>query len=420
MDRDAVLPPPPFDVVPPVRWETARQVGLAGAGLAGLAAALGLVATLVPDGGPWVLSTARLVLVFLGAVTAGLAVSFRPDRTETWAIGATTAALAIGGTPAHWDSFRMLFVILTGIGVARLVLTVLPPGWRVGAVSAVIVFHFAGIFLATVSPSPTPWLVEQVYHRVYSQYLQFIYMRNAYHFYSPEPGPASLLACLLETRLDGETETTADGRVRQKYAKKWIVLPKRPADIRDPLGLTYYRRLSLTDQVSRGVPDLMNAATFEKSEIQNRRGQSGFPYSPNELPVFQYRLPTPEVSRFLLPSYAEHLILENTADAATAARTTLRIYRLEHKTLGVQEFTGVGNPGRKPTDPYHPTTYRPYFLGEFDALGRLVDPKAEMLYWLVPVIARQPGATATGDAGKDYDDHMSVHAGFPFDWRQLR
>lgn len=422
MDRDAPPPAaPPPGVVPPVAAETARATGLAGVGLVAAAAGVGLAAAVLPEGGPGVLGTVRLVLVFAGAVTAGVGVSLRADRWQSWAVGAAAAGLAYFGTPAHWDSFRLLFAVLAAVAAGRAVLALLPAVWRRGVISAVIVFHFGGIFLATVSPPPTPWFVEQVYHRVYGEYLQFVYLRNAYHFYSPEPGPASVLCALIQTELPGETETDAAGLVKQKYKKEWVVLPRRPADVRDPLGVTYYRRLSLTDQISRGMPDT-NTATFEKSEVQLRRNQAAvqYPSNPNEPGYLQYRLPTPEVSRFLLPSYAQHLIIDRTPGEDAAGRTTVKIYRMEHRTLGVGEFTGVGTPDGRPVDPYAPTTYRPYFLGEFDAHGTLVDPKDAMLYWLLPIIPRPPGGAAGGEPAKPFDDYMSKHAGYEFDWRQLR
>ncbi|HEX4610248.1 MAG TPA: hypothetical protein VH092_18800 [Urbifossiella sp.] len=426
MDRDAAAPS--FEVVPPVCWKLARGTVAAGGGLIALAAALGLV-----DPEPGVVSTVRLFLVFAGAVTAGVGVSFRPERWEAWGLAAAAAAVAVAGVPAHWDSFRLLFGVLTGVALFRLAVTAAPPPWRLRLVSALILFHFSGIFAATTSPPPTPWFVEQVYQRVYNQSLQFIYMRNAYHFYSPEPGPASLLACLLKTEVG--TETTADGQVRKKYDTRWIVLPKRPADVRDPLGLSYFRRLSITDQISRGMPEASSAATFEKTDIRARRyrltlpgNDPYFPFHPLEPEPLQYRLPTPEVARFLLPSYAQYLMLEHTPDAAAAARSTLKMYRLEHRTLGVEAFAGV-IPGSRPADPYHPWTYRPYYLGEFRFTSEdpanprkprveLADPQADMLYWLVPVLPA--GGPATGPDKKDYVDYMSVHAGHAFDWSQLR
>ena len=114
-------------------------------------------------------------------------------------------------------------------------------------------------------------------------------------------------------------------------------------------------------------------------------------------------------------------------------KTTVKVYRLEHQTLDVGEFTGVTQPEGKPIDPYHPATYRPYFLGEFgwkpdpDHPGvprvELLNPQEPMLYWLVPVIPR-PEGSPPGPDGKDYIDFLSQHAGVPpgqeFPWGQLR
>jgi hypothetical protein len=37
-------------------------------------------------------------------------------------------------------------------------------------------------------------------------------------------------------------------------------------------------------------------------------------------------------------------------------------------------------------DPYLPTRYLPYFQGEFDPEGNLLDPKDPFLYWYVPMV----------------------------------
>src|SRR5437870_5434907 len=128
MERDAPTSLSPADVVPPIAWETTRSVAVAGLALTAVAALLGLVAAALGNP-PWVLNTVRLVLVFAGAVTAGVAISFRADLWQTWALGALTAQIASFGTPGHWDSFRLLFDVLTVVAAARAVLVVLPAGW---------------------------------------------------------------------------------------------------------------------------------------------------------------------------------------------------------------------------------------------------------------------------------------------------
>jgi hypothetical protein len=387
-----------------------------------------------------------LLLVFAGAVTAGVAVSLRPDRWQSWCLGAAAAALAVPGVPDSWDSFKLLFAVLTLAALTGAVLAHVRRGVRHAVVSAMILFHFGGIFMAVTSPPPSPWLTEQLFTRVYNPYLQFMYLRNAYHFYSPEPGPASLLCFVLTTYdlkdkvgadgkpvLDGNgapvKETLADvmaldpdARRKRVVRTEWVILPRRPADVRDPLGLTYYRRLSLTEQVARVYPGLLSTTEqLEKSQVWQRRSsvRTDFPLHPAEQPVYQYRVPNPDIARVLLPSYTSHVVLHYGKDA-DLDRTTVKMYRFEHRTLDVGTFTGKTTPDKKPLNPYHPSTYRPYYLGEYDVYGTLLDPQEPMLYWLVPVI-QKPGGPAPGDPDpRDYIDTLSFHAGAEFDWRLLR
>jgi len=397
-----------------------------GLGLVAVSALLGLVATTIGDSAPWPIHTARLFLVLIGSITVGAAVSIRPDLSQIWAVAAATALLGLVGIPAHWDSFRLLFVALSAVAITWTLVLLAPAKYRLPALSALILFHFTGIFLATTSPPTTPWVTEQAFVRVWNPYLQLVYLRNAYHFYSPEPGPASVLVFFLKT------ETGTDPATGQKqYQTQWVVLPKRPADIKDPLGLSYYRRLSLTEQVARAYPALESGAdTFEKNELLVRRQNTMIPLHPNVPQSRQYRLPQPEVARYVLPSYASHVILEYTPDAKTAAKTTVKVYRLEHQTLPVERFV-------KGAAPYHPQWYLPFFLGEFDAHGNLVDPQEPLLYWLLPVFERTP---PPGHPNKKlYIDYLSLHAlewytpdgierviaedeknGKVFNWSQLR
>jgi hypothetical protein len=402
----------------------------------GVAALLGIAATAMGQV-PSAISTARIFLVLIGAITVGAAISMRYELWWAWAIGAAGALLAWGGLPSHWDSYRFLCLALFGVTLSGLALCLLPPVWRFGAATAVLVFHFTGIFLATTAPPtdplPAPWITVQAFGRVFNPYLQFIYLRNAYHFYSPNPGPASVLAFLLKTETGTDPATGA-----KQYRTEWVVIPKRPDDVRDPLGLSYYRRLSLTEQLARGVPGPLVPDQFEKREMKVRRAskQGIIPFHPTELPEeSQYKLPNPDVSRYLIPSYASHVIMQHAPNTETAAKTTVKVYRLEHRTMSPEEFaTRLAN-GKYP-DPYHPGTYRPFFLGEYDARGTLVNPQEELLYWMLPIIPRAPVPNDPADPfQKPYFDFMSVHAlemspndvlsadeskGRVFNWSQLR
>jgi hypothetical protein len=416
-DRDTADITP---VVPP--WPLGWVVRLAAMGLLlnGGAAVLGLVGYL---GGTEWLDGVRVLLVLVGCVAMGLGLSWRAELWWVWGLAALTAVLGIVGLPATWDSYQLVLGVAAAVAVGGMLLLLVPPLWRLGVLSLYLLFHFGGIFLATTSPHthnyPAPMVTIQLYTRIYHPYLQFIYMRNAYHFYSPEPGPASVLAFLLRTdtgqRVQAVDPHTGHPYERRVYEQRWIVMPRRPDDIRDPLGLSYYRRLSLTEQLARGSPGVIVPEIFEKSEVQARRLSrlSLIPLHPTEPIGLQYRLPNSDVIRYLLPSYASHVILHHTPDAQTAARTTVKIYRLEHRTLRVEIFASRQADGSYPS-PFHPTTYLPFFMGEYDVHGELVHPQDELLNWLVPVLPREPRPNDPDDPHrKTYWDYMSVHA---LDW----
>ncbi len=470
MDRDAATASLSYDpaalaeVAPPYEWAFVRKVGIVGLGLLAAAAALALVATAMNAGPDWFGNYARLTLVLVGSITVAATVSMRPEQWQTWAIGTAGAALAIFGTPAHWDSFRLLFSVITGVALLGAVFLAAPAKYRLPALSVVLLFHFSGIFLATTTPPSTPWVTEQAYIRVFNPYLQFLYLRNAYHFYSPQPGPSSLLAFLLTTYEphakvgpDGKPvldeagrpvmESMADIRAldppeRAKRIQKtqWIVLPRRPADVKDPLGLSYYRYLALTEQVARATPAL-RSNSFEAREMRQRRElvSLAIPPHPTDPLDIQYQLLQPEVARYVVPSYASHAVIDYTPSKDVASRTTVKVYRIQHNTLAIEEFYNWRKDGAS-TSPYHPTTYRPYFLGEFDARGNMVNPQDPMLYWLVPILPR-PGGHTSDPTKRDFLDYLSFHALGPeglgasttvddlgdpkfkdrvFDWNQLR
>jgi hypothetical protein len=195
--------------------------------------------------------------------------------------------------------------------------------------------------------------------------------------------------------------------------------------VKDPLGVSYYRRLALTELVSGTIPDYMTPASFEKSDAYKRRLDvanglvTGYPKipipSPPEAdpPFTQYRVPQTDKSRYLLPSYARHMLTESTKPGWKAVR--VKIYRLEHRIRPPQDYDAKSTGTGQALDPYHPTTYKPFFLGEFDRDGTLLDPQDPMLYWLVPIVSKTP---TPGTDDKNYTDYMSKHAGYVYEWRR--
>jgi hypothetical protein len=417
--------PPPAELLPPPDPAEVLRLGLVGLAAAVAATAAGLVADLMLDSGPPVLGTIRLFLVLFAAVAAGGAVARRPGLWKAWAIFAGVALLAaVIAVPPHWDSGRLLARCVAGVAVLGTALAALPTVPRLAALSALTLFHFGGILTATTWPDPAPWLTVQVANRVYMPYLTTIYMRNAYHFYSPEPGPASLLMILVRYELDEADPATG----KKKVVREWVTLPDRAAHMKDPLGLSYYRRLSLTEGVSRAIAELYTPDSFSKLDAWRNRTQAalvGFqratddgktelvriPIAPDAVEPTrgQYRVPYPEVSRYLLPSYAQHVAAELSAPGRVV--TGVKMYRLEHRIVQPPAFVAG-------MDPFDPVTYRPFYLGEYAPDGALVNPKDPLLYWLVPIVPKPGGPSPTDPDRKHYDDYLSLHAGYQINWRR--
>jgi hypothetical protein len=438
--ESATAPVPRTDeLIPPPDPQAAYRVALAGLGLSAAAALLGVASAViwgdtpavwdgVPSSAeaiPTALHTARLVLVGLGALLAGSAISMRPGLWRLWLLATGTGILAaVIGLPDHWDSARLLARVLTALAMAGAALAALKPVYRYSVVSLAVLFHFGGILTATTWPQPTPWITEQLAGRVYQPYLTFVYMRNAYHFYSPEPGPASQLFVLV--KYEGTDPATG------KPPAEWEILPRRDQHMKDPLGLTYYRRLSITEAVAGTIPDLFSAQTFEKLDAKQRRvkmayglaGKDAIPLAPQELePQFQqYRVPRQDITRYLLPSYARHICIESSA--ATGRRVvSVKFYRAEHRITPIAEFIDRPTPGGgviPGKDPYYPDGYRVYYLGEYTPDGTLVNPQDEMLYWLVPIYRREGGPSPTDPDHQGYYDFLTKHAGYKFEWERMR
>jgi hypothetical protein len=404
-DLEKILPPPAEALV----YKTA---------IAGVAACfLAMVLGLIQDAGPGIVSTFRLLLVAGGCLAAGSALSMRPALPFAWCLAAIAFLLAYPGLPSHWDSARYVAIVGTGVCLGGTLLSACPATVRYWILTLLALVHYVGIFCATTWPDPAPWATHQIGTRIYLPYLKFMYLQNAYHFYSPEPGPASHIFALVKyDKIDPKTG---------KPEAQWITLPNRDEHMKDPLGLGYYRRLSITEQVSQSMPPMI--VTFEANEITQRRQRADgllggipnyprIPLAPAEFePVqAQYRPPRPDISRYLLPSYANHILRSETTPERKAV--SVKIYRLEHRVT--QPWALV----LTETNPHHPTTFRPYYLGEFEmnAEGKIdfIDSQDPLLYWLVPILPKPP--SPTDPEQKQYIDYMSIHAGYVYDWRMWK
>jgi hypothetical protein len=311
----------------------------------------------------------RVFLTFGGALAIGIACYLRPGHAKLYALACGAAILSRLGFPSSWDSAALLSgmaAIVAGIGA---LITVMPMHYRKVTASVLMLLHFGVILAAVTSPMYPPWTTNAIGSVLFRPYMQATYLTNAYHFYSPEPGPASQMwFCVTYAK---------DEKGNSQVA--WMKFPRRPNDMFDPLALSYYRRLSLTMRVEdfqpAAVTDDMKRARYLRSQ-----GNNGIPVDPERLPLEnQYILPSDNVREFIVPSYVRHLAnLKEMQHPDGLPIETIRVYRVIHRILSPQLLQQYG--------PFDPATYQPFYLGEFDTQGKLIDPSDPLLYWEIPII----------------------------------
>jgi hypothetical protein len=352
-----------------------------------------------------------LRLLFLGAgiLLAGIAVARRlqtaswelEERVESAGVLGTSffvVLLAYLSTDAQWDSALLFLQALLIVTLAGSFIVLLPRmGRRIAAV-AFVLFHFCGILSAVTSVPPPrsdapPWISTFLWSYFYRHYLFFTYFTNAYHFYSPDPGPATLVWFHIEYE---------DGSVR------WKKIPNRDES---PVGLYHQRMLAAAESTMNNMngPPLINQEqirTYEQKlkrpyellpgiphdtwdEIVRRRRaaaelfkfvdpQDGRPaplYPVFELPGQSSEYAEPlEFSRRLIASFARHV-----AHSEPRPVKTVRVYRVVHTLMTPRELY-------EGKDPLEPTRFVPFYMGKYDPDGKLLDPQEPFLYWHVPII----------------------------------
>lgn len=344
------------------------------AGLAGIAAAaaIGLVSgdALFADAASagkrsLTLDVLRLLLTATGAFAVGVSVSCVPRDPRLLGIAAISCFAGYFAFPPQWDSGRMVAIFGTAVAAIAALLMWLPQRWRRLGVSALVLLHFGGILTAVTGPGAQPWLSAQVSVRLYRPYLQFIYMTNAYHFYSPEPGPAHLMWFCIYYE-NGDT--------------RWVKIPRRPDDITDPLALSYYRRLSLSEQLHappalRSIPDEVMRGRLLRSQ-----GQNGIPTHP-EIPIVDQFRPLPELLRdHLAPGFVRHLANQKAYQHDDPIPIkSIRMYYVEHRIINPENLqAGIGF--------YDDVTYSAFYFGNFTKDGELLDANDPLLFWLMPIV----------------------------------
>jgi len=396
---------------PPAEWPVVKPLHLVIIGLS--AAVVALVLALLP--GVWI--PLRVLILAAGILAAGVAVALQPREPLVLAGAALVALLSAWGMDGSqiqfwvrglpqvapgsddypdWDGARLVMYLLTTLALVALFLIQLPlilgkafrlwqntftsqrpadleaaeeRGRTVGWVAAralvclLAVLHFVGIgcaVLAVPAPNATSaWLPSHLWVR-YQPYLQFIYLNNAYKFYSPEPGPPTLIWFHVEYD---------DGSAR------WVYLPTREDDSKDPLAVEFTRRLSLGNaadqvQVGFGIPEMVR---------QRRLVATDFPKHP-EMPLeMQYRMPNDTSQRYIA-EFARHVAMSYPHNNPDVPVTGVKVYLVIHNMLLPPQMASNLSPTEK-------WTYRPYFMGEFTKEGVLIDPDDPMLYWLIPRFA---------------------------------
>ena len=367
-----------FADVPP--WRKHWPVLLTGMGVTAAAVPLSFAP-------PWL----RLLLVGSGLILAGQAIILRlrqareevEERVESAAViglAGVTAVIGQWGLDKAWDSATMVLWALTIAAAIGVALVLMNLQFRRIAISLLAVFHFGGVLTTvTMLPPPgpgsnsPPFLATQAWVYVYRHYLDFLFMKNAYHFYSPEPGPPTLFWFKLNYEV-----TDAEGN--KKLKSDWYKMPNREDS---PVNLHYQRLLSITESCnSVTVPapqPLMDNAKQRRDKLGEIAPQFKIPYNPFQSMAMQYQPPTgwsevmiAAVARRIGRQYA-HL-----AGDPSAKLVSIKFYRVRHDIMTQASMADNFSPLDK-------SLYHPVFEGEFFPDGTLVNPQDPYLYWEIPI-----------------------------------
>jgi hypothetical protein len=319
-----------------------------------------------------------VVLLLASLLTAGSAVWWRlgrrheddlDERSKSAVLMISvslTVLLAAQGMPSgptdDWDSLRTATMVLWCIASFSIPVLLLPSIGRRIVASLVILFHFGGIITATTAVTlpnnaQLPYIPTLLWNHVYRPYLTFMYLNNAYHFYSPEPGPPTLVWFLV--KFDDNTHKWIKIVQREDYATRQ----------------QYQRMLSLTESVNQFMPTPVN-----KLNVLGKRRQLQGELTPfkdrDKRPLFvpmsdvlsldmQYREPT-KLAKDYLKSYATYVCRTTRSDEnPNAAVKSVKVYRLIHHLIQPGQMQG----GLSPKDP---TFFWAYFQGEYTPKGELM------------------------------------------------
>jgi len=407
----------------------------------------------------------RMVLMLAGLLAAGgagwwrLGTADANDFEEQSKTG-ILIALASGGVlaayvalPAQADSLKLAALVLWVIALVAVPIVLLPSLARRAVISLLVLYHFAGIVSATTAvqqPNGSyPWLPTLLWNKLYRDYLTFTYLNNAYHFYSPEPGPPSLVWFQVIFEDDNKQQHT--------YWKRIV----RREDF--PTRQQYQRFLSLTESTNQYnvVPPGKFAVLSQRRGMMASPSRPRFKDSGKSLPPIRIPDQVPIQNQYREPS--ELALRYVQSYAAYVCRTTkdpdhpewkvkgVRVYRITHDLIAPAQLAS----GVSPTDP---TMYWVYFYGEYEfkpenkdrkppepvavlkgspyeedrdvimwleqapngTLAPNMEPVRDpFLYWLLPIMRLPKNDSVVGSSRpEDYTlfDSLSIHSGDTIKW----
>ena len=342
--------------------------------------------------------SARAAWQALERLRTGAPLSRAQECALILVVGAATALVACAalsspyeGELSDWFTLQRFLFVLGVVALAAAPLTAVDDTVRRVVVSGLIVFHLLGIVTAALGAPPTPWVVTQLWTRIYRPYLEFLYLNNAYHFYSPEPGPPSHLWFRLYFT-DENNQAKAE----------WYKIPALHDDGRQghQTALIYQRYLSVTenampfDSIASDNPEVEKIAErrwawtpqgAKKEPIVGQappRHELVVPTHPEMTKSQQYRPPQGYVKRFL-ESYTRHVFHKFESEHPNWKVERVRVYRIIHRIPPTESYLI----GVEATDPEF---YLPIYLGEFDRTGKLLNPDDPLLYWILPILREPP------------------------------
>jgi hypothetical protein len=299
---------------------------------------------------------------------------------------------------AAWDSIRMVLVVAALVAGVAALIVLLPRFWRRAAVSLLVALHFLGILSIVISAPPGPWAWQVPHTYFYRYYLDFMNLNNPYRFYAPDPGPAFILWFHVEYKENGAVNRYLE-KVPDLDDNGW---PQYS------LAIRYQRRLALASLVSSDVVQA-NAAEFSDKfdkwlSYNHDRAEMGQPQIPHypevAIQTGQFLRPT-LFWQMYLESYVRHLAHDFQDKHPLAEIRGIKVYRVEHRWLTAGQFVAG-------LDPNDPSTYSPYFWGDYDVHGRLKDADDPTLGWWIPLIRVKASMVRTLIRSRDEDGQVTA------------